>query len=118
MTNKQLKRPGRNPTADICAAADLPRRMMSELHALRTGTTSPLLAMAIDARELREQLHELFETVRMLTTGLEPRHAQDLTDKALGLIKQLARVLDYLAREAQAESHTAPPGLDCSGMAC
>jgi hypothetical protein len=50
--------------------------------------------MAIDAHELREQLHELFETVRVLTEEAEPRRAEELSYKALDLIKRLAEELD------------------------
>lgn len=43
--------------------------MMSELHSLRAATTLALLAMADDAHRLQEQLHELCETVRVLSTS-------------------------------------------------
>jgi hypothetical protein len=75
MTNKQSYRPAMTRTRarahDILAATDLLRRLMSELHSLRAAIASPLLAMAIDAHELHEQLPELLETVRMLTKEAE-----------------------------------------------
>jgi hypothetical protein len=99
MTHKQLSGPAQTRMNDIFAAADLLRRMMSELHSLRAAATSPALAMAIDAHELREQLHELFETVRLLAKA-EPRHAEE-----------------YLVCEAERDYSKAPPGRDCFGMA-
>jgi hypothetical protein len=117
MTRKQLHSPAQTRTSDIVAAADLLHRMMSELHSLRAATTSPGLAMAIDARELREQLHELFATVRALTREAEPRHAEELTYRALDLIKRLAEELECLVCEAERDSGRVPPGCDCVGMA-
>ena len=117
MTRKQLSGPAQTRMNDICAATDLLRRMMSELHSLRAAATSPALAMAIDAHELREQLHELFETVRVLTGEAEPRQAEELSHKALDLIKQLAEELEYLVREAERDYSKAPPGRGCFGMA-
>src|SRR5271154_1998003 len=113
MTSQQLS-PAKTRTHDILAATNLLHRMMSELHRLRTAT-SPFLATAIDAHELREQSHELFETVRMLTR--EPdRQPEELRYKALGLIKRLARELEYLACEAERDSHKVSHGLECPGM--
>jgi hypothetical protein len=116
MTHKQLSGPAQTRMNDIFAATDLLRRMMSELHSLRAAATSPALAMAIDAHELREQLHELFEKVRLLAKA-EPRHAEELSHKALDLIKRLAEELGYLVCEAERDYSKAPPGRDCFGMA-
>ena len=91
MTRKRLSGPAQTRMKDIFAATDLLRRMMSELHSLRAATTSPALAMAIDSQELREQLQELFETVRVLTNDAESRDAEELSHKALDLIKRLAK---------------------------
>jgi hypothetical protein len=102
---------------DIFAATDLLRRMMSELHSLRAAATSPALGLAIDSHELREQLHELFETVRALAKEGEPRHTEELSCKALDLIKRLAEELEYLAGEAERDYSKVPPGCDCMGMA-
>lgn len=117
MTNKQLRTPARIRTGDIFAAMDLLRRMMSELHSLRAATASPLLAMAIDAHEVREQLHELFDTLRGLTGESEQRHAEELSRKALGLIKRLAGDLEYLACQADGEHSEVPRGCGTCGTA-
>jgi hypothetical protein len=117
MTRKQLSRLAQTRMNDIFAAADLLRRMMSELHSLRAATTSPALAMAIDSQELREQLQELFETVRVLTNDAESRDAEELSHKALDLIKRLAEELEYLVCEAERDCSKAPPELDRFGMA-
>jgi hypothetical protein len=117
MTRKQLSGPAQTRMKDIFAATDLLRRMMSELHSLRAATTSPALGLAIDAHELREQLHELFETVCVLTKKPEPRQAEELSCKALDLIKRLAEELEYLACEAERDYSKVPPGCDCIGMA-
>jgi hypothetical protein len=117
MTRKQLSGPAQTRMKDIFAATDLLRRMMSELHSLRAASTSPALAMAIDSHELREQLHELFATVRVLAKEAEPRHAEELSCKALDLIKRLAEELEYLVCEAERDCSTAPLERDCFGMA-
>jgi hypothetical protein len=49
----------------------------------------------------------------MLTKEAEPQHANDLSHKALGLIKRLARELEYLACEAERCPQKVPLGLDC-----
>jgi hypothetical protein len=116
MTRTQLSGPAQTRMNDICVAADLLRRMMLELHTLRGATTSPALAMAIDAHELREQLHELFETVRVLMEEAEPRRAEELSYKALDLIKRLAEELEYLVCEAERDYGTAPSERDGLGM--
>jgi hypothetical protein len=100
----------------ILAATYLLRRMMSELHSLRAATPSTILATAIDAHDLREQLHELFETVRVLAGKPQPRHADELKHKARGLIRGLASELEYLACLAERCQLEVPLGLDCSGM--
>jgi hypothetical protein len=51
MTRKQLSGPAQTRMKDILAAADLLRRMMSELHSLRAATASPALGLAIDAHD-------------------------------------------------------------------
>jgi hypothetical protein len=109
--------PAKLRTVDVDAATELLRRMMSELHSLRATTSSPRLAIAIDAHEAREQLHELFEAVCLLTRELQLRHAAEVTSKVLSLIKRLAGELEYLTCEAQRDQHELPPGCDCSGMA-
>ena len=101
---------------DMFAAANLLRHLMSELHSLRDATASTVLAMAIDANELREQLQELFETVRELSWEAEPRCARELTDKALDLIKLLGEELDCLACEAERHYGSVPPGCDSVDM--
>jgi hypothetical protein len=117
MTRRQLSGPAQTRMNDILAATDLLRRMMSELHNLRAATTSPALGLAIDAHELRAQLHELFETVRALTQEAEPRLAEELSCQALDLIKRLAEELEYLVCEAERDYGKAPPASDCFGMA-
>jgi len=116
MTRKQLGGLAQTRMDDIFAAAALLRRMMSELQSLR-ATTSPALATAIDAHELREQLHELSATVRVLSEEAEPRRAEELSYRALDLIKRLAEELEYLVCQAERDHSKAPPGRDCFGMA-
>jgi hypothetical protein len=117
MTRKQLSGPAQTRMKDISAATDLLRRMMSELHSLRAATTSPALGRAIDSHELREQLHELFETVRVLSKEAEPRHTEELSRKALDLIKRLAEELEYLVCELERDGSKAPLPRGCFGMA-
>jgi hypothetical protein len=117
MTRKQLSGPAETRMKDISAATDLLRRMMSELHSLRAATTSPALGLAIDSHELHEQLHELFETVRVLSEEAEPRHTEELSRKALDLIKRLAEELEYLVCELERDGSKAPLPRGCFGMA-
>ena len=117
MTNTESNRLATIRTADLSAAADLLRRMMSDFHDLRAGITSPRLAMEIDAHELREQLHELFEAVGLLTKAADPARALYLNDKTRGLVKRLARELEYLASEAEAERGNGLSRSDCSETA-
>jgi hypothetical protein len=62
-------------------------------------------------------LHELFETVRALTMDAEPGESEQLSHKALKLIKRLAEELEQLAWEAARDYGKVPPGCDCIGMA-
>jgi hypothetical protein len=117
VTLKQPNSPAMARRNDLFAAANILRHMMCELHSLRVATASPVLAMAIDANELREQLQELFETIRELCREAEPRCARELADKALDLIKRLAEELDWLACEAERHYGNVPPGCDRADMA-
>jgi hypothetical protein len=117
MTNKESNSLATTRTVDLFAAADLLQSMISDLDDLRAGITSPRLAMEIDTHEVREQLRELFETVGLLTNAAEPARAQYLNDKTRDLVKRLARELEYLAREAEAERGNALSRLNSSETA-
>jgi hypothetical protein len=117
MPNEQSNNLAKARAGDIFAAADVLRRMMSELHRLRAATASPLLAMAIDVLGVREQLQELFETVSALAREAESRHSEELSRRAVGLIRRLTGELDYLARESERDYHEVPHGCDSCGTA-
>jgi hypothetical protein len=87
----------------ICIAADLLRRMMSELQSAIAGnaTLGLGLAMASVEHNLSQRLHLLLCTVELLSMAESPAQAGDLARHAKAMIFQLANELEDLALQAE-----------------
>jgi hypothetical protein len=85
----------------ICIAADLLRRMMSELQSAIAGNARRGFAMVSEEHGLSQRLHSLLCTVELLSMAESPAQAGDLARHAKAMIFQLANELEDLALQAE-----------------
>ena len=85
----------------ISAAADLFRRMLSELQGLEANNARLHLAMSNTGHAIWRRLDMLTGISELLKAAQAPLHARELIRRSKALIRQLANELDQLALEAE-----------------
>lgn len=85
----------------IDAAADLLRRMLSELKEIAVESARVHFAMSGHEHGIRQRLDMLCGIVELLKTAQEPLRARELSQRARALIRHLSGELEHLALEAE-----------------